>query len=1550
MSMPRSQRLVIVSTAIMVVSAVATGRAMAQTIITEIIRAGLVNPRGIAVDTEGNTYVTGFGSDNAFKITPAGVITEIIDMTGDGAGNGLDGPIGIAVDAAGNAYVTGGGNFLSPGSNNAFKITPAGVITEIIDATGDGAGNILDGPFGIAVDAAGIVYVTGAFSDNAFKITPAGVITQIIDTTGDGSGNRLDGPVAIAVDAAGNAYMTGFSSDNAFKITPDGVITEIIDRFGDGAGNHLDSPVGIAVDAVGNAYVAGNSSDNAFKITPTGVITEIIDATGDGEGNGLDRPGAIAVDAVGNAYVVGGFNSNNAFKITPAGVITEIIDATGDGAGNGVSQPLGIAVDAAGNAYVTGFSSNNAFKITPAGVITQIIDMTGDGSGNGLNGPVGIALDGADNVYVTGADSHNAFMITPAGVITQIIDATGDGAGNTLSFPFGIAVDAAVNVYVTGAGSDNAFKITPAGVITQIIDHFGDGAGNLLDIPIGVTVDTAGNAYVTGASSDNAFKITPSGVITEIIDSFGAGAGSFLDSASGITADAAGNVFVTGAGSDNAFKITPAGTITEIIDEFGDGGGNRINGACAIAVDAAGNAFVTGRLSDNAFKITPAGVITEIIDATGDGAGNFLSAPIGIAVDGVGHAYVTGEGSDNAFKITSGGVITEIIDAAGDGGDSFFNLAQGIAVDTVGTAYVAGRNSDNAFMIVADCNLNGIPDEDDIANGTSLDCNANVIPDECEPDCNENGVADSCDIANGTASDCNLNGIPDECEPDCNGNGTPDPCEILDGTASDCNLNGIPDDCEPDCNNNGIPDECEPDCNGNGTPNPCEILDGTASDCNANGIPDDCEVLGFTQQAKLTAADATATDLFGRSVSISGNTAVIGAIQDDDAGTNSGSAYIFVFAGGVWTQQAKLTATDGSFADLFGYSVSISGDTAVIGARGGSAYVFVRSAGIWTQQAELTAADGANGDLFGSSVSISGDTAIVGAKADDDAGLDSGSAYVFVRTGGVWTQQAKLTAADSAAGDQFGHSASISGDTAAIGSTEDSFTGSAPRSAYIFVRTGTVWTQQAKLTAANASIFGSFSNSVSISGDTTVIGSSGDNDAGSMSGSASVFVRTGAVWTQQAKLTAADATAGDLFGFSVSISGDTAIIGAFGDDDAGNLSGSAYVFVRTGGGWTQRAKLSAADATDSDLFGWSVSISGDTAVIGAWQDDDAGDRSGSAYIFARASDCDSNGIPDECDIANGTSPDCNANGIPDECEAVVLNLGLDIKPGACPNAFNRSSHGVLPVALLGAADFDITTVDVSSIRLSRADGVGGAAAPNEGPPGPHSVFEDVATPVAGQTCDCHDLTGDDILDLSMHFASDDVVEALGLNDLAAGALVELVLGGCLLDGTTFRASDCLRLVPPGTASGTLAVQSDAAGAWIDVGPLDNTLDGGGFADFQRNYFQGTVVTLTAPRFAGNRLFTGWLIDGAASGVAGERSIDLTVSGDHSALATYVDLALGDVNRDGTVDGGDIQGFVDILVAPTGAGDLDSVLADLNGDNQVDLADATQFVQMLLGPA
>ncbi len=371
-----------------------------------------------------------------------------------------------------------------------------------------------------------------------------------------------------------------------------------------------------------------------------------------------------------------------------------------------------------------------------------------------------------------------------------------------------------------------------------------------------------------------------------------------------------------------------------------------------------------------------------------------------------------------------------------------------------------------------------------------------------------------------------------------------------------------------------------------------------------------------TEDAKLTASDGEASDSFGRSVSVSGDTAIVGALADDA----SGSAYVFVRSGSSWIEQAKLTASDGATGDWFGVSVSVSGETAVVGAYGdddsgsysGSVYVFVRSGSTWTEQAKLTASDGAVDDWFGYSVSVRGDTALAGARYDDDKGTSSGSAYVFVRSGSTWSEQAKLTASDGAADDEFSRSVSVSGETAVVGAYNDDDNGSNSGSAYVFVRSSGVWTQQRKLTPSDGAAFDWFGVSVSVNADTAVVGGHGDDDNGSQSGSAYVFVRSGSLWAEQAKLTASDGAAGDNFGFSVSVSGNTAVAGAHGD---GGYSGSAYVFVRGGSSWSEQAKLTASDGATSDNFGVSVSVSGETAVVGAHGDDDNGSWSGSAYVF-----------------------------------------------------------------------------------------------------------------------------------------------------------------------------------------------------------------------------------------------------------------------------------------------------------------------------------------------
>ena len=376
-------------------------------------------------------------------------------------------------------------------------------------------------------------------------------------------------------------------------------------------------------------------------------------------------------------------------------------------------------------------------------------------------------------------------------------------------------------------------------------------------------------------------------------------------------------------------------------------------------------------------------------------------------------------------------------------------------------------------------------------------------------------------------------------------------------------------------------------------------------------------------ELKLLAGDGMADDMFGYSVSNNGDYAIVGAWAKDDSGSESGSAYIFVRDGESWSQQAKLIASDGTAGDHFGGSVSISSDYAIVGAdsdddhgtESGSAYIFVRDGETWTQQVKLTASDGSGWDYFGLSVSISGDYAIISSFKDDDGGTDAGAAYIFVRDGETWTQQAKLIANDASAGDFFGISVSLNGDYAISGAYKDDDNGSDAGSVYIFVRDGENWTQQAKLIASDAASFDFFGSSVSISDNDVIVGAWGDDDGGNATGSAYIFVRNGINWTQQAKLNAADPAANDYFGTRASISNDYAIIGAYEDDDDGSGSGSAYIFVRDSVSWTEHSKLTGSDAEADDRFGYSVSISGGYVLSGAYWDDDSGTNSGSVYAY-----------------------------------------------------------------------------------------------------------------------------------------------------------------------------------------------------------------------------------------------------------------------------------------------------------------------------------------------
>jgi len=371
----------------------------------------------------------------------------------------------------------------------------------------------------------------------------------------------------------------------------------------------------------------------------------------------------------------------------------------------------------------------------------------------------------------------------------------------------------------------------------------------------------------------------------------------------------------------------------------------------------------------------------------------------------------------------------------------------------------------------------------------------------------------------------------------------------------------------------------------------------------------------FTQEARL--ATNVANDEFASSsVAIEGDTAVVSM--------NTGLA-VYVRSGSSWTQQAILVPSDTTLVDAFVDS-AISGNTIVVGVqtatigqntRQGAAYVFVRNGTIWTQLQRLVAEDGAAEDRFGSSVSIEGETILVGAPQDDvGANTDQGSVYAFQRQGTTWNQTSKLNALDGGPRHYFGHRVAMDSNTALLANSRH-FSANPQPAVYVFVHGGSSWSQQTKLSVCEPSSFNqcNFGDSVAVSGDTAAVGNSALNvGANPAQGGVYVFVRSGGTWTQQQRVTAVDGLSNDNFGWRVSIDGDNLLIGA----NALNVRpGAAYLYGRSNGSWIPVQKLSSTSTGPRDAFGHRVSLSGSRLIIARPRDNQqTQDRIGSAYIYS----------------------------------------------------------------------------------------------------------------------------------------------------------------------------------------------------------------------------------------------------------------------------------------------------------------------------------------------
>ncbi len=706
--------------------------------------ANFNRPEGLTVDNSGNVYVADEANSLIKKITPGGIVTTFagsgIASFADGTGTGafFHNPADVVVDAAGNLYVADANN------HRIRKITPARVVTTI---AGDGTVGHADGtgtaatfrlPSGIAIDAAGNLYVADSGNSLIRKISTLGVVTTLAGTgttgnaDGTGTAASFNGPIGIAVDAAGNVYVADSYNNLIRKITTAGVVTTLAgsgaqgDADGTGTAASFKDPIGMRIDADGNLYITDAQNNKIRKITPAGVVTTVAGkltlgaADGDLGTASFNTPFGIAIDANGNLYI-GDTNNNLIRKIAadfftidkplPPGLIFDIHsgDITGTPAAVSAAADYTITAYNAAGSYATVVNiavnivavppvlppqiSYDSPKVYPPGTpIPPLMPRNTGGpvpqtafgkatvfAGNGSKGnndnigtdasfnfPTDVATDSKGNVFVADRDNSLIRKITPTGQVTTFagngISQVVDGQGTAASFkgPTSITIDGGDNIYVVDSYGDAVRKITPTGLVSTIVGLNGPGevdgpvATAKIAVPWGIAVDNGGNIYVSEFGSGNIRKISALGIVTTIAGSGssgyadGNGTAASFSNPQKMAIDPSGNIFVADVGNNKVRGITPDGTVSTLIK---DNIYYRFQGITGVAVDVLGNLYISDSGNNRIIKVEAnTGRESILSDAIG-----IFAFPLGLTVDASGNLYVTSPGNSTIIKIPTTG-------------------------------------------------------------------------------------------------------------------------------------------------------------------------------------------------------------------------------------------------------------------------------------------------------------------------------------------------------------------------------------------------------------------------------------------------------------------------------------------------------------------------------------------------------------------------------------------------------------------------------------------------------------------------------------------------------------------------------------------------------------------------------------------------------------------------------------------------------------------------------------------------------------------------------